>query len=213
MWQTRATKLVFAATALFAVVGAGNERTPLKESQPVANSPAAVVRSTAEGAVSGPSGDEHTRPSLPMEGAASALPSSIDWSSVNSGGTTGASSTNFKMGFSVGQSVAGSGASTSYKTGIGFWYGAAAGGGGACPIALTGDMNLSGTITSADIIGLVNFVFKGGDAPGPCAAAGDVNCTATITSADIIYLVNHVFKGGDPPCDVCALIPASWTCP
>ena len=64
-------------------------------------------------------------------------------------------------------------------------------------------MNLSGTITSADIIGLVNFVFKGGDPPLPCVAAGDVNCGGTVTSADIIALVNYVFKGGLAPCDAC----------
>jgi hypothetical protein len=73
-----------------------------------------------------------------------------------------------------------------------------------CPITLTGDVNVSGTITSADIIGLVNFVFKGGAAPLPCTASGDVNCSGTVTSADIIGLVNFVFKGGASPCDACA---------
>jgi hypothetical protein len=72
-----------------------------------------------------------------------------------------------------------------------------------CPITLTGDVNVSGTITSADIIGLVNFVFKGGAAPQPCTAAGDVNCNGAVTSADIIGLVNYVFKGGAAPCDGC----------
>ena len=72
-----------------------------------------------------------------------------------------------------------------------------------CPITLTGDVNLSGTITSADIIATVNFVFKGGAHPQPCDAAADVNCNGAVTSADIIGLVNYVFKGGDPPCDAC----------
>ena len=82
-----------------------------------------------------------------------------------------------------------------------------------CPIDQTGDINVSGAITSSDIIALVNYVFKAGDPPVPCEAAADVNCSGTVTSADIIGLVNHVFKGGDPPCDVCTLIPATWTCP
>jgi hypothetical protein len=82
-----------------------------------------------------------------------------------------------------------------------------------CTVAITGDVNESGTLTSADIIFEVNFVFKGGATPQPCQAAGDVNCNGSVTSADIIYLVNHVFKGGDAPCDVCTLIPATWTCP
>ena len=80
-------------------------------------------------------------------------------------------------------------------------------------IAITGDVNLSKTITSADIISLVNYVFKGGPAPLPCAASGDVNCSGTITSADIIGLVNFVFKSSAPPCDVCTMIPGTWTCP
>jgi len=82
-----------------------------------------------------------------------------------------------------------------------------------CPIADAGDVNTDGVVTSADIIYLVGYVFKGGPAPKPCDAAGDVNCTGSVTSADIIYLVSYVFKGGPPPCDVCGLIPVTWSCP
>jgi hypothetical protein len=73
-----------------------------------------------------------------------------------------------------------------------------------CPITVNGDMNNSGTVTSADIITLVNFVFKGAAPPLPCVAAGDVNCSGTVTSADIITLVNFVFKGLGSPCNICA---------
>jgi len=83
----------------------------------------------------------------------------------------------------------------------------------ACPVSLTGDINQSGALTSADIIGLVNFVFKGGSPPQPCTAAGDVNASGTVTSADIISMVNYVFKGGAAPQDVCPLIPGTWSCP
>jgi M6 family metalloprotease-like protein len=83
----------------------------------------------------------------------------------------------------------------------------------ACPILLTGDVDSSGVLASSDIIGLVNFAFKSGLPPVPCDAVADVNCNGSVTSADVIYLVNHVFKSGPPPCDVCALVPASWTCP
>ena len=65
---------------------------------------------------------------------------------------------------------------------------------------LRGDVNVTGVVNSADIIYMVNFVFKGGPEPQPVLPAGDVNCSATITSSDIIYLVNFVFKGGPPPC-------------
>jgi hypothetical protein len=83
----------------------------------------------------------------------------------------------------------------------------------ACPVAITGDVNLIGDLTSADIIYLVNYVFKAGTLPMPCEAAGDTNCSGSVTSADIIQLVGHIFKGDDPPCDVCTLIPGTWTCP
>ena len=82
-----------------------------------------------------------------------------------------------------------------------------------CLVTQTGDVNESGTLTSADIIFLVNFVFKGQAPPEPCEAAGDVNCSGSVTSADIIFMVNHVFKGQAPPCDVCTIIPGTWTCP
>lgn len=142
--------------------------------------------------------------SVPESASAAALSSSafaLPWYSLNAGGAMGSSSASYKMSQSVGQSVAGRAASSSYNLGIGFWYGVGAKAG--CPITRTGDVNLSGTITSADIIGLVNYVFKGGAQPLPCIASGDVNCSGAVTSADIISLVNYVFKAGPPPCDAC----------
>jgi len=67
------------------------------------------------------------------------------------------------------------------------------------PPFVAGDVNESGTITAADVIYLVNYVFKGGPDPLPVWQSGDVNASGTITSADIIYLVNFIFKGGPPP--------------
>ena len=137
----------------------------------------------------------------------------IPWLSINNGGATAAASPGYRLGFSVGQPVTGLGSSPGYRVGIGFWYGITGLGAPACAVAVTGDVNTNGTITSSDIIVMVNYVFKGGNAPMPCEAAGDVNCDGSITAADIIGLVNYVFKGGAPPCDVCALIPATWSCP
>jgi hypothetical protein len=83
-----------------------------------------------------------------------------------------------------------------------------------CLVKNTGDVNVDGVITAADIIYEVNYVFKGGPKPIPCEAAGDATCDKVVTSADIIYLVNYVFKGGPAPCDVCTLIRSGgWTCP
>jgi hypothetical protein len=77
-----------------------------------------------------------------------------------------------------------------------------------------GDQNYDFVVSSADLIVLVNYVFKGGLDPMPCEAAGDVNCDGSITSSDIIFLVNYVFKDGTPPCEIGNLIAAgTWDCP
>ena len=82
-----------------------------------------------------------------------------------------------------------------------------------CPVELTGDVNETRSITSADIISLLGYVFRGKATPMPCAAAGDVNCDGRVNSADVIYMVNHVFKGLEPPCNVCVLIAdGTWEC-
>jgi hypothetical protein len=78
-----------------------------------------------------------------------------------------------------------------------------------CAVAVTGDINTTGSISSSDIIAMVHVVFYNHiHRSEPCLAASDVNCDGNVTAADIIYLVNTVFKGGPPPCNVCALI---WT--
>lgn len=71
---------------------------------------------------------------------------------------------------------------------------------------MTGDVNISSHITSADIVYLVNFVFKSGAAPQPIEAAGDVDCSGAVTAADIIFLVNFTFKSGAPPCNICTIL-------
>lgn len=83
---------------------------------------------------------------------------------------------------------------------------------GGCLIKRFGDQNMSGTVTSGDIIVLVNYVFKGVGEPQPCIAAGDNNCSGTVTSADIITLVMFVFKGGPSPCNMCWGSPLAAGC-
>ena len=61
-----------------------------------------------------------------------------------------------------------------------------------------GDVNESWSISSADIITLVNYVFKGQALTVP-ECAGDVNTDTLVSSPDIIYLVNTVFKAGPEP--------------
>jgi len=73
-----------------------------------------------------------------------------------------------------------------------------------CIVELTGDVNVSGTITSADVIVVVKYVFLMGGDPQPCIGAANVNGNETVNSSDIIYLINYVFKNGPAPIDVCA---------
>jgi hypothetical protein len=61
-----------------------------------------------------------------------------------------------------------------------------------------GDANADGVINSADVVYLMNYLFKGGPAPEPLEA-GDVNCDGVINSADVVYLINYLFKGGPAP--------------
>jgi hypothetical protein len=75
-----------------------------------------------------------------------------------------------------------------------------------CGVAMTGDVDLDGSLAASDIIYLVNYAFKGGADPQPIAQAGDVTCDGSITASDIILMVAHVFKSGPDPCDVCSIL-------
>jgi len=72
-------------------------------------------------------------------------------------------------------------------------------------VLLSGDVTNDGSVTSQDIISMVNHVFKSGPAPVPVPLVGDADCSGTLTANDIIRLVNYVFKSAGAPCNVCAL--------
>jgi hypothetical protein len=63
------------------------------------------------------------------------------------------------------------------------------------------DPNGDGTLDSADIFFLVNYLFLGGQAPhGPGGViSGDANGDGHVDSADIFYIVNYLFLGGQKP--------------
>jgi len=65
--------------------------------------------------------------------------------------------------------------------------------------ALHGDANADKKVSVADVVYLINFLFKNGPAPYPFPA-GDVNCDGYVTVSDVVYLINYLFKGGRPPC-------------
>jgi hypothetical protein len=62
-----------------------------------------------------------------------------------------------------------------------------------------GNANGDGTINSADIAYLINYLFVGGPAPNPLWT-GDANCDGLVNSADVAYLINYLFVGGPHPC-------------
>jgi len=68
--------------------------------------------------------------------------------------------------------------------------------------AAPGDADGSGAITSADIVYLINYVFKSGPSPQP-RNNGDVDASCFINTGDIVYLVEYVFKGGAAPLAGC----------
>jgi hypothetical protein len=63
---------------------------------------------------------------------------------------------------------------------------------------LCGDAKDDGTINSADIVFLINYLYKGGPAPYPYEKA-DVNNDCVVNSADITYLLNYLSKYGPLP--------------
>ncbi|HVP35506.1 MAG TPA: CARDB domain-containing protein [Terriglobales bacterium] len=69
---------------------------------------------------------------------------------------------------------------------------------------IPGDANSDGTVSTSDIVYLVNYLFKGGPPPNPMCKA-DVNHDHRVNIADVVYLVSYLFKGGPPPSpDACA---------
>lgn len=62
-----------------------------------------------------------------------------------------------------------------------------------------GDANGDGGIDPADVIYLINYLFRSGPAPQP-AEAGDANCDGRTSVSDVVYLINYLFRSGLPPC-------------
>ena len=62
-----------------------------------------------------------------------------------------------------------------------------------------GDVNGDGVIDVADVLYLINYLFKNGLAPRPLQA-GDVNCDGRVSISDVVFLVNYLYKNGPPPC-------------
>ncbi len=58
-----------------------------------------------------------------------------------------------------------------------------------------GDVNDSRDVTTADIIFLINWLFRGGPAP-TIQVRGDVSRNCVVTASDVITMVNYILKSG-----------------
>ena len=61
-----------------------------------------------------------------------------------------------------------------------------------------GDANSDSKITVADVVWLINYLFKGGPPPVPLIK-GDANGNGKVTVADVVFLISYLFRGGAAP--------------
>ena len=61
-----------------------------------------------------------------------------------------------------------------------------------------GDANADGNVTIADVVYMINYMFRSGPEPIPLET-GDVDGDNLCQIQDAVYLVNYLFKGGPPP--------------
>lgn len=60
------------------------------------------------------------------------------------------------------------------------------------------DPNYDGKTDIADVVYLVNYIFRSG--PPPCIIkSGDASCDGEVNVIDIVYLVRYIFKNGPAP--------------
>jgi len=114
----------------------------------------------------------------------------ITWQVISGGGNR-ATSTNFIMSATVGQTATGPSASTNYKMNLGFWQNFTSSG---CCVK-EGDASHNGSVNVIDVTYLVNYLFKSGPA-APCKDEADVNDGGTVNVVDLSQLVGYLFKGG-----------------
>lgn len=128
----------------------------------------------------------------------------INWQVISSGGTEG-TSTNYRVNGTVGQTAVGSGSSTNYGLGHGYWQTFDT----LFPCCeLRGDVNHdSAGPDVSDLVYLASYMFSSGPPP-PCEeppgsgyfAEADINGNMTGPDvSDLVYLVSYMFSGGPAP--------------
>lgn len=128
--------------------------------------------------------------------AAPAEGEQIDWQVISSGGTE-ASSENFQMMGTSGQTAVGFAGSANFKVNHGYWYSSVFG-----PDFMCGDADGNEIVNIADAVYLISYIFGGGPAPDP-VLSGDADCNQIVNIADAVYLISYIFGGGPAPCANC----------
>jgi hypothetical protein len=64
--------------------------------------------------------------------------------------------------------------------------------------AMCGDPNGDGQVNVADIVFLIQYIFRGGPAPKPAIVA-NANGDEEVNVGDIVYLISYVFNFGPAP--------------
>ena len=125
----------------------------------------------------------------------------INWQ-VISGGATDGFSANYKLLGTVGQTAVGSGTSTNYTVGHGYWQDFSSSSAMCCDIS--GDANNDGIIGISDLTYFVDYMFNSGPAP-VCFEEFDNNSDCISGISDLTYFVDYMFNyGPDPePCHLC----------
>lgn len=61
-----------------------------------------------------------------------------------------------------------------------------------------GDVNADGVINSADVVFVINYLYREGSAPNP-VSVGDTTCDEVVNVGDVVFLINYLYRGGPAP--------------
>jgi len=64
---------------------------------------------------------------------------------------------------------------------------------------LIGDVTGDEEINLADVVYLINYLYREGPPPSPLFL-GDVNCNDEVDLGDVVYLINYLYRDGPEPC-------------
>lgn len=71
------------------------------------------------------------------------------------------------------------------------------------PPFICGDCNNDELLNNADVVYLVNYLFRNGPEPLPVSCVGDVNSDRKIAIEDLVYLINYLYRNGPVPDGCC----------